>query len=92
MKISNVTANIAVNPQNNLIAYASVVFDDCFIVRGIRVVERSNGTALVVMPSRQSKSGLFKEICHPLNRLFRELIEAAVMEKVKNLKNEPAKV
>lgn len=85
MKITNITANLALKNQNNLIAYVNVVFDDCLIVRGIRVVEKVDGKRLMLMPSRQTKAGTYRDMCHPITAPFRINLEAVVMAKVYTL-------
>ena len=82
MRITNITANIAGKNQNNLLAYVNVVFDDCLIVRGIRIVEKLDGKRLMLMPSRLTKAGIYRDMCHPITVPFRNLIESAVMSKV----------
>lgn len=82
MRITNITANIAHPNGNNLLAYVNVVFDDCLIVRGIRVVEKVDGQRLMLMPSRQTKSGTYRDMCHPITAPFRMQVETAVMAKV----------
>lgn len=83
MKITRVLINRCC--QNNLLAYVNIVFDDCFIVRGIRVVERPDKTRLVVMPSRQTKVGDFKDVCHPITTDFRRVIERLILSKLGNM-------
>lgn len=87
MRITNIAANIADKNHNNLLAYVNVVFDDCFIVRGIRVVEKIDGKRLMLMPSRQTKAGTYRDTCHPITSDFRMMLEIAVMSKVLSLLN-----
>ena len=70
-------------------AFASVVFDDCFIVNDLRVVEGREGQVFVTMPARKTRNGQMRDIAHPLNAETREGIETLVLEEyesaVKNL-------
>jgi stage V sporulation protein G len=70
-------------------AFASVVFDDCFIVNDLRVVEGREGQLFVTMPARKTRNGQMRDIAHPLNAETREGIETLVLEEyesaVKNL-------
>ena len=70
-------------------AFASVVFDDCFIVNDLRVVEGRESQLFVTMPARKTRNGQMRDIAHPLNTETREEIEALVLEEyesaVKNL-------
>jgi stage V sporulation protein G len=60
-------------------AYATIVFDNCFIVRDLKVIEGHKGL-FVSMPSRKRKDGTFKDVVHPLNAEMRETIERMVIE------------
>jgi stage V sporulation protein G len=60
-------------------AYATIVFDNCFIVRDLKVIEGHKGL-FVSMPSRKRKDGTFKDVVHPLNADMRETIERMVIE------------
>ena len=61
-------------------AFASVVFDDSFIVNDLRVVEGREGQVFVTMPARKTRNGQMRDIAHPLNSEIREHIEACVLE------------
>ena len=59
-------------------AMASVTFDECFVVTGLKVLEGSNGL-FVSMPSRKLPDGTYKDICFPVTRDTREAIQDAVL-------------
>jgi stage V sporulation protein G len=61
-------------------AFASVVFDDCFIVNDLRVVEGREGQVFVTMPARKTRNGQMRDTAHPLNSATREMIEQRVLE------------
>src|SRR5210317_1967936 len=61
-------------------AFASVVFDDCFIVNDLRVIEGREGQVFVTMPGRKTRNGQMRDIAHPLNSDTREQIEQRVLE------------
>lgn len=65
--------------EDKLKAYATVTFDDCFVVRDLKVINGNSGL-FVAMPSKKRKDGTFKDIAHPLNNDFRTQIENAVLE------------
>jgi stage V sporulation protein G len=67
--------------QNNdkLKAYASVVFDNCFVVRDLRVINGTSGL-FVAMPSRKRKDGTFRDTAHPLNMEMRNMIERSILD------------
>lgn len=74
-------------------ALANVTFDGCFVVTGIKVIEGNNGN-FIGMPSRETKQKddngrtIYKDICFPLSKDFREEITAAVL---KEFGDEPVK-
>jgi len=61
-------------------AFASVVFDDSFIVNDLRVVEGREGQVFVTMPARKTRNGQMRDIAHPLDGKTREMIENKVLE------------
>jgi stage V sporulation protein G len=72
---------IKIYPANvgKLKAYATMVIDNCFIIRDLKVIESEKGM-FVSMPSRRKKDGTFKDIAHPLNQSTREDIERSVID------------
>ena len=61
-------------------AFASVVFDDCFMVNDLRVIEGREGQVFVTMPGRKARNGQMRDIAHPLNSETREHVEQRVLE------------
>jgi stage V sporulation protein G len=59
-------------------AYASVVFDECFIVRDLKVID-GDTKLFVAMPSKKMKDGSYRDTAHPLNSSTREMIESRVL-------------
>jgi stage V sporulation protein G len=72
---------VKVYPANEgkLKAYATMVFDECFIVRDMKIINSDKGL-FVSMPSRRKKDGSFKDIVHPLNVEMRKKIEDRLIE------------
>jgi stage V sporulation protein G len=77
MKITEVKV-YPVKEGGRLKAYATVVFDNCFIIRDLKVIEGDKGLFLS-MPSRRRKDGSFRDIVHPLDSTTRKMIEDAVI-------------
>jgi stage V sporulation protein G len=71
-----------VKDNDKLKAYASIVFDDCFVIRDLRVISGTTGL-FVAMPSRKRKDGTFRDTAHPLNMETRDLIEKSILESYK---------
>lgn len=68
-------------------AIATITFDDCFVVRDIKVIDGQNGL-FVAMPSRKSADGQFRDVAHPIRQDFRDVIEHKIMDVFKNLPDE----
>lgn len=64
--------------EEKLKAFASVVFDGCFMVNDIKVIRGRDGL-FISMPSRKKKNGEFKDVAHPLNNDTRRMIEGHVL-------------
>ena len=65
--------------EDKLKAYATITFDDCFVVRDLKVIHGNSGL-FVAMPSKKRKDGTFKDVAHPLNNEFRSKIEQKVLD------------
>lgn len=63
--------------NGRLKGYATIVFDNCFIVRDLKIIE--GNSLFVSMPSRRTKDG-FRDIAHPLNSEMRKAIEDRVIK------------
>ena len=64
--------------SGKLKAYATIVFEDAFIIRDLKIIEGQKGM-FVSMPSRRRKDGSFRDIAHPLNSDIRRMIEETVL-------------
>ncbi|HOP86185.1 MAG TPA: septation regulator SpoVG [Syntrophorhabdaceae bacterium] len=60
-------------------AYASIVFDDCFIIRDLKIINGDN-KLFVAMPSKKMKDGTYRDTVHPLNNETRQKIESNVLQ------------
>ena len=59
-------------------AFVSIVFDRCFMVNDIKVIQGKEGL-FVSMPSRKRKNGEFKDVAHPLNSETRKWVEDRIL-------------
>lgn len=59
-------------------AFASVLLEDKFLIRGIKIVDGSRGR-FVAMPARRTKKGDFADICFPITPETRTEINDAVL-------------
>lgn len=64
--------------NGRLKAYATIVFENSFIIRDLKVIEGVKGL-FVSMPSRRRKDGTFRDIVHPLNADMRKNIEECIV-------------
>ena len=64
--------------EEKLKAFVSVVFDHCFMVNDIKIIQGREGL-FISMPSRKKKNGEFKDVAHPLNNETRRMIETKVL-------------
>lgn len=81
MKITEVKV-FPVN-EDRLKAYVAITFEDCFVVRDLKVIQGPGGL-FVAMPSKKRKDGQFRDIAHPLNQETRAMIEDAVFAEYEN--------
>jgi len=72
-----------VTDGEKLKAYATIVFDNAFIIRDLKVIEGLKGL-FVSMPSRKRKDGTFRDVVHPLNPETRRMIEERVVAAYKD--------
>jgi len=64
--------------EEKLKAFVSIVFDRCFMVNDIKVIQGREGL-FISMPSRRKRNGRFKDVAHPLNNETRRMIEDQVL-------------
>ncbi len=79
MEISDIRIR-RVQGKERLKAYASVAFDNEFVVHNIKVIETPEGSLFIAMPSRVSPDGSFKDIAHPISQDFRDKLSSAVLK------------
>jgi stage V sporulation protein G len=59
-------------------AYASICFDDCFLVHDIRVIKGPAGL-FISFPNRTQSDGTQRDIAFPVNAETRNMIEQAML-------------
>lgn len=79
MEITEIRIKLTDRNKNDIRAFASITFDDCFVVRGLKIIEKNK--FFVTMPSRRRKDGSFSDIAFPINNDVRSEIELKVLEK-----------
>jgi len=84
MNITDVRVRL-METESKMKGVASITIDDAFAVHDIKIIENENGL-FVVMPSRKSSDGQFRDIAHPINTETRNLISQLVLGKYKETK------
>jgi stage V sporulation protein G len=74
--------------EEKLKAYVSIVFDACFLVSDLKIIQGPTGLFLS-MPSKRKKNGEFKDVAHPLNRETREMLEKRIFEEYEKARTAP---
>ena len=57
---------------------ATVVIDEGFVVRDIRIIEGDKGL-FIAMPSKKTKEGEYKDIAHPINPETRQELSDTIL-------------
>ncbi len=76
MKITEV--RVSLRDDEKLKAFVSVTFDNCFVIRGLKIIKGNRGM-FVAMPSRKRPDGTFQDLCHPINNETRSWMEAEIL-------------
>jgi stage V sporulation protein G len=76
--------------EDKLKGFVSVTFDECFVIRGMKIIEGASGL-FVAMPSRKRQDGTFQDVAHPINSETREWLEERVLAAFKREKRQPYK-
>ena len=87
MKITEI--RVALREDEKLKAFVSMTLDNCFVIRGLKVI-RGNKGLFVAMPSRKKPDGTFQDLAHPINTETRDWMEGEILEKYREeLENSP---
>ena len=80
MEITEIT--VSIRDEDKLKAFVNVTFDNCFVVRGMKVIKGATGY-FVSMPSRKMSDGTYRDIAHPITNDFRDKVEQAILQQYK---------
>jgi stage V sporulation protein G len=83
LQVDITEVRITLRNEEKLKAFASITFDDCFVVRGLKVINGSQGY-FVSMPSRKRRDGSYQDVAHPINNEMRKKIEDKVLDAFEN--------
>ena len=70
---------ISLREDNKLKAFASITLDNCFVIRGLKIIEGAKGI-FVAMPSRKRPDGTYQDVAHPINNETRDWMEQRIVE------------
>ncbi len=70
---------VSLRDDNKLKAFASITLDNCFVIRGLKIIEGAKGV-FVAMPSRKRPDGTYQDVAHPINNQTRDWMEAQIVE------------
>jgi stage V sporulation protein G len=73
--------------EEKLKAFVSVIFDNCFVVSDVKIIEGAQGL-FVSMPSKKRKDGTFRDIAHPLNNETRRRFEEQIIARYREVVEE----
>jgi stage V sporulation protein G len=73
--------------EDKLKAYVTLVLDDCFVIRDVKLIRGPTGY-FVSMPSKKQKDGTYKDIAHPINPETRKMIEDSIIAEYEKVRTE----
>ena len=92
MKYS-INVNEVLGSEGNIRGFATVVFGDSFKITNIAIMENTQkGELFVSMPRYKSKgvdqdnNPVYRDICHPITKEFREELYTNILEEYQNIK------
>ena len=82
MKITSVNVHKIEKENSRMNGIASVTLDDCFVVRGIRIIEGDAGL-FIAMPSREkftAEGTVHEDVAHPINKETRQMFTDEILK------------
>lgn len=88
MEITEVKVYPVRQKDDKLKAFVTIVLDDCFVVRDLKIIHGNSGL-FVAMPSRKKSDGSYADIAHPLNMDMRNKLELRILQEYESINNQP---
>lgn len=82
MKITEITIRPAT--EGLVKGYADIVFDNCFMIEGIRIIQGPAGL-FISFPTKKRIDGTHWDIAFPVNAKTRNMIQQAILEKYEKI-------
>lgn len=79
MKVTSVKVKKIEKENSRMKGIAEILLDDMIAIHDIRIISGDNGL-FVVMPSRKTPTGDYRDIVHPISQEARDIIEKAIVE------------
>lgn len=76
MRITEI--NVKLRDEPKLRAFVNVTFENCFSVKGLKIIYSRKGL-LLCMPSRRVEDGTQRDVAHPITKEFRTKLESEVL-------------
>ncbi len=73
MEITEIRVRLA--NERTVKAYVNIVFDDCFIVKGLKIIRARK--LFVAMPSNK-RGESFMDVAYPITKEMRDIMEEAI--------------
>ncbi len=77
MEITDI--QVRLRDEDKLKGFVNLTFDNCFVVRGCKIIQGSSGY-FVSMPSQKQEDGSYRDIAHPINSEMRQIIENQILK------------
>ena len=87
MQITSVNVKKYDKEESKMKGIVSVLIDDCFVIRDIRIIEGTDGL-FIAMPSRRRNDGEYQDVAHPINAETRKMFEDAIFEEYNKVEEE----
>lgn len=72
---------ITLRNDDKLKAFVTMTLDNCFVVRGMKIIKGARGRLFVAMPNRRKPDGTYQDLVHPINRETRLEMEEMIKKK-----------
>jgi len=72
---------ITLRNDDKLKAFVTMTLNDCFVVRGMKIIKGAHGRLFVAMPNRRKPDGTYQDLVHPINKDTRDQMEKLILEK-----------
>lgn len=87
MEITNIKVKLVNSVNEKFKAVASITIDNAIAVHDIKILEH-NEKYFLAMPYKKMPNGSLKDIVHPINNEYRELITKSVLAEYEKVVNE----